>query len=152
MSKAPRTTNGISARSVSSKVTRAMKIKARPIVNRKSGLVLLCFRRYAGSKLDRPTTRETATSAHSVRWSAKMPSPNSGSNPMTKGITAQCTAQTHDATTPTRSMVLSFAKLMFLNKGAALPYSRNKAATTTRTNHSEQSIFPVAPSLSNLSK
>jgi len=70
---------------------------------------------------------------------------------MMKGITAQCTAQTQDASIPMRSSALLFAKDMFINKGRS-PVFTTKAATGTRSNRSEQSIFLVAPSLSNLSK
>jgi hypothetical protein len=107
MSKAPKTTKGISAWRLS-KHTRAMKINTTPVANSASGLARLCLVMYEGSKLETPITIEMAMKAHSVRSSANKPSPNNGSVPITRGITAQCAAHAHEAKTPSRSSELSF--------------------------------------------
>jgi hypothetical protein len=67
------------------------------------------------NQAQKPTTTDTSTNAHSVCSSTRKPTPSNGSATKSRGVSAQCAAQMHEAAMPTRSRVFTFVVIEVLN-------------------------------------
>jgi hypothetical protein len=108
---APTRTN-VSSDQNPSNASLAINSKPRPAPKNRIGRLVLCRRKYAGSKLESPNVSDTTTKHHSIAGLLISRSPTSGSNPMIEGMTAQCTAQSKEAATPKPSSTFFRASVL----------------------------------------
>ena len=108
---APTRTN-VSSDQNPSNASRAINSKPRPTPKNMIGRLVLCRRKYAGSKLESPRVSDTPTKHHSVAGLLSSRSPTSGSSPIIEGMTAQCTAQSKAAATPKSSCIFFRASVL----------------------------------------